>query len=174
VGVCALATGAYLQFGRGGDEHTGAPTVPTSGSASPTSPVASSSPAGQSRRAVPESVPAVPSSSRTTAGAGRPTGIHIAQLGVDAPVVAISAVHAALTPPSDPSKVGWWSGGAQPGGKTGSAVITGHTVHNGGGAFVAGATNFACTIGGASFRLYPSGFTGQISSGTLNFQVKVK
>lgn len=49
--------------------------------------------------------------------------------------MAISAVHAALMPPSDPSKVGWWSGGAQPGGKTGSAVITGHTVHNGGGAF---------------------------------------
>ncbi|WP_238159488.1 class F sortase [Kribbella pratensis] len=135
VGVCALATGAYLQFGRGGDEHTGAPTVPTTGFASPTSPVPSSSPVAQSRRAVPESVPAVPSSSRTTARAGRPTGIHIAQLGVDAPVVAISAVHAALMPPSDPSKVGWWSGGAQPGGKTGSAVITGHTVHNGGGAF---------------------------------------
>ena len=46
--------------------------------------------------------------------------------------------------------------------------------YNGGGAFVAGATNFACTIGGSSFRLYPSGFTGQTSSGTLNFQVKVK
>lgn len=46
--------------------------------------------------------------------------------------------------------------------------------YNGGGAFVAGATNFACTIGGASFRLYPSGFTGQTSSGTLNFQATVK
>lgn len=52
-----------------------------------------------------------------------------------APVLAIDAVHAALTPPSDASKVGWWSGGAQPGSKRGSAVITGHTVHNGGGAF---------------------------------------
>ena len=31
--------------------------------------------------------------------------------------------------------VGWWSGGAQPGAKRGSAVITGHTVHDGGGAF---------------------------------------
>jgi LPXTG-site transpeptidase (sortase) family protein len=31
--------------------------------------------------------------------------------------------------------VGWWSDGAQPGAAKGSAVITGHTVHNGGGAF---------------------------------------
>lgn len=31
--------------------------------------------------------------------------------------------------------VGWWSAGAQPGAKRGSAVITGHTVHTGGGAF---------------------------------------
>jgi LPXTG-site transpeptidase (sortase) family protein len=31
--------------------------------------------------------------------------------------------------------VGWWSGGAQPGAKSGSAIITGHTVHAGGGAF---------------------------------------
>ncbi len=52
-----------------------------------------------------------------------------------APVLAIDAVHAALTPPSDASTVGWWSGGALPGSKRGSAVITGHTVHNGGGAF---------------------------------------
>ncbi|RZT27413.1 LPXTG-site transpeptidase (sortase) family protein [Kribbella sp. VKM Ac-2569] len=64
-----------------------------------------------------------------------PTGISIPRLGVTAPVVAIDAVHAALTPPSDPSKVGWWSGGAEPGSTRGSAVITGHTVHNGGGAF---------------------------------------
>jgi LPXTG-site transpeptidase (sortase) family protein len=133
--MCVLAIGAYLQFDRGDAEHAGAPTAATAGSASATTPVASGSPAGQSRRAVPESAPAVPSSSRTTARAGRPTGIRISQLGVNAPVVAINAVHAALTPPSDPSKVGWWSGGAQPGSKTGSAVITGHTVHNGGGAF---------------------------------------
>jgi LPXTG-site transpeptidase (sortase) family protein len=54
---------------------------------------------------------------------------------VNAPVVSIKAVNAALTPPSDASMVGWWSGGAQPGAARGSAVITGHTVHNGGGAF---------------------------------------
>jgi LPXTG-site transpeptidase (sortase) family protein len=31
--------------------------------------------------------------------------------------------------------VGWWSDGARPGAAKGSAVITGHTVHDGGGAF---------------------------------------
>ena len=41
----------------------------------------------------------------------------------------------ALTPPADPQQVGWWSQGARPGASTGSAVLTGHTVHTGGGAF---------------------------------------
>ena len=31
--------------------------------------------------------------------------------------------------------MGWWSGGSRPGAGTGAAVITGHTVHTGGGAF---------------------------------------
>lgn len=41
----------------------------------------------------------------------------------------------ALTPPSDPQQVGWWSDGARPGAAEGAAVVTGHTVHTGGGAF---------------------------------------
>ena len=40
-----------------------------------------------------------------------------------------------LTPPADPRLVGWWSGSARPGAETGSAVLTAHTVHTGGGAF---------------------------------------
>lgn len=137
VGVGVLGTGAYLQFG--GDEQAGASpssagsTLPAT-SAVPTPTAALGKPGGA---AVPKS-PTSPksSTSRTTpARAGKPTGISIPQLGVTAPVLAIDAVHAALTPPSDASKVGWWSAGAQPGSKRGSAVITGHTVHNGGGAF---------------------------------------
>jgi LPXTG-site transpeptidase (sortase) family protein len=54
---------------------------------------------------------------------------------VSAPVVGIAADQGSLTPPSNPRKVGWWSGGALPGARRGSAVITGHTVHTGGGAF---------------------------------------
>jgi LPXTG-site transpeptidase (sortase) family protein len=67
--------------------------------------------------------------------AGWPRRISLPQLGVSAPVVSISVSQGSLTPPSDPQTVGWWSGGAQPGAKRGSAVITGHTVHTGGGAF---------------------------------------
>jgi LPXTG-site transpeptidase (sortase) family protein len=50
-------------------------------------------------------------------------------------VLRIAAEQGTLTPPSNPRTVGWWSGGAQPGARLGSAVITGHTVHTGGGAF---------------------------------------
>jgi LPXTG-site transpeptidase (sortase) family protein len=42
-------------------------------------------------------------------------------------------VDGVLTPPSDPSELGWYEYGARPGAVQGSAVITGHTVHTGGG-----------------------------------------
>ncbi|MFF0270128.1 sortase domain-bontaining protein [Kribbella sp. NPDC004536] len=128
VGAGVLATGAYLQFD--GDDHAGASTTPSPPvtSTSPRTPVVASG------KPLPKSGP---SSSRTPVNTrpGRPTAITIPQLNVSAPVVSIKAVDAALTPPSDPTTVGWWSGGAQPGAKRGSAVITGHTVHTGGGAF---------------------------------------
>ena len=38
-------------------------------------------------------------------------------------------------PPGDPQMLGWWDGGAVPGAAHGGALITGHTVHTGGGAF---------------------------------------
>ena len=127
VGAGVLAAGAYLQFD--GDDHAGAATPPSPSVTSPRLPVVASG------RPLPRSAPS--SSSRTPVNTrpGRPTGITIPELNVNAPVVAIKAVDAALTPPSDPTTVGWWSGGAQPGAKRGSAVITGHTVHTGGGAF---------------------------------------
>ena len=76
-----------------------------------------------------------PSVKAPAAKPGRPSRISVPQLGITAPVVGISATGGSLVPPSDPMKVGWWSGGAQPGAARGSAVITGHTVHDGGGAF---------------------------------------
>lgn len=36
------------------------------------------------------------------------------------------------------------------------------------------ATSFSCTIGGSGFQLYPPGFAGQTSSGTLTFAVQAK
>ncbi len=37
-----------------------------------------------------------------------------------------------------------------------------------------GATSFACTVGGSSFRLYPQNFTGKTSSGYITFAVRAK
>ena len=65
---------------------------------------------------------------------GVPRRVVIERLRMDAPVVPISTVGNALTPPSDPQQLGWWSAGARTGAPQGSALVTGHTVHTGGGA----------------------------------------
>jgi LPXTG-site transpeptidase (sortase) family protein len=72
---------------------------------------------------------------RPVSRGGRPEAIVVPGLGVEAAVVPIRLEDRALTPPADPQQVGWWSQGARPGASTGSAVLTGHTVHIGGGAF---------------------------------------
>ncbi|MPZ62307.1 MAG: sortase [Propionibacteriales bacterium] len=56
-------------------------------------------------------------------------------MGVDAPVVPIAADGSRLVPPSDPQTIGWWSAGAHPGAERGTAILAGHTVSTGGGAF---------------------------------------
>ncbi len=66
--------------------------------------------------------------------AGRPVRLRIPALHVDSRVVPVSAAGGVLTPPADPRVLGWWRAGARPGG-TGSVLLTGHTVHTGGGAF---------------------------------------
>lgn len=67
---------------------------------------------------------------------GRPVAVRLPSLGVRAPVVALDlAPDGTLTPPPDPRLVGWWRGGARPGSDRGAAVLTGHTVHDGGGVF---------------------------------------
>ena len=65
----------------------------------------------------------------------RPAAVVVPSLDVRARVVPIATVDGALTPPDDPTSVGWWSGGSRPGADAGAAVLTGHTVHTGGGAF---------------------------------------
>jgi LPXTG-site transpeptidase (sortase) family protein len=59
----------------------------------------------------------------------------VPSLGISARVLGIRARGGSLIPPSNPRLVGWWSDGALPGAAKGSAIITGHTVHDGGGAF---------------------------------------
>jgi len=64
-----------------------------------------------------------------------PTRMTIPLLEVDAPIVPIQVTDGQLVPPDDPQQVGWWSEGARVGASSGSAVLTGHTVHTGGGVF---------------------------------------
>lgn len=66
---------------------------------------------------------------------GIPRRLVVPRLGVDASVVPISAPGGVLLPPSDPQTLGWWRDGARPGAARGGALITGHTVSTGGGAF---------------------------------------
>jgi LPXTG-site transpeptidase (sortase) family protein len=62
-----------------------------------------------------------------------PTHVVIPSLGVDAPIIPIGVVDGILIPPADPQTLGWWSDGALPGAVRGGALVTGHTVHTGGG-----------------------------------------
>ncbi|HEU4512288.1 MAG TPA: class F sortase, partial [Nocardioidaceae bacterium] len=66
---------------------------------------------------------------------GVPRRVVVPRLGVDAPVVGIDAPGGVLLPPDDPQVLGWWRSGAKPGARYGSALVTGHTVSSGGGAF---------------------------------------
>ena len=66
---------------------------------------------------------------------GVPLRLIVPSLHVDAPVIPIGAPGGVLLPPGDPQTLGWWSAGARPGEAMGGALITGHTVHTGGGAF---------------------------------------
>lgn len=65
---------------------------------------------------------------------GAPRRVVIRALSVDAPVIPVRAPNRTLIPPSDPQMLGWWADGARPGARRGSALVTGHTVHTGGGA----------------------------------------
>ena len=63
-----------------------------------------------------------------------PLRLRFGSLGIDAAVVPIRAAGRVLTPPADPSRLGWWRGGARPGADSGTVLVTGHTVHDGDGA----------------------------------------
>lgn len=76
----------------------------------------------------------IPSRFRNLAHPEAPVRLVIDSLQVNAPIVPIQeTLGGTLTPPSDAQTVGWWSDSAKPGSKTGTTLITGHTVHTGGG-----------------------------------------
>jgi len=122
VGGLFLAGGALEATPAAPD--TGAPAAPP-----PVIRVAGPSGTSSPARSDAQSAPATP------AAGVRPEALVVPAIGVQAPVTPIRAEDGALTPPSDPQQVGWWSDGARPGAAEGAAVVTGHTVHTGGGAF---------------------------------------
>jgi LPXTG-site transpeptidase (sortase) family protein len=83
----------------------------------------------------PQDTPPAEVLSTTPVRSGDPISLSVPSLGVSARVLSIRARGGSLIPPSNPRLVGWWSDGARPGATKGSAIITGHTVHTGGGAF---------------------------------------
>lgn len=66
---------------------------------------------------------------------GAPTRLVVPTLGIDAPVIRAYVSDGTLWPPDDPQSLGWWADGARPGAVRGGALITGHSVSTGGGAF---------------------------------------
>lgn len=66
--------------------------------------------------------------------AGSPVRIRVPRLGVNSAVVPISGNSGVLEPPGDATRLGWWQEGAVPGADEGTTVVTGHTLHLGGGA----------------------------------------
>ncbi|MEI8407406.1 MULTISPECIES: class F sortase [unclassified Kribbella] len=144
-GAALLLTGGYVQLR--GDESTdegrqptavgpssapgpSTPRVAGTASAAPTKPSSKGTSPGTSQSTPPPEV-----LSTGPVRPGNPIRVSVPSLGVSARVLGIRARGGSLIPPSNPRLVGWWSDGAQPGATKGSAIITGHTVHDGGGAF---------------------------------------
>jgi LPXTG-site transpeptidase (sortase) family protein len=146
-GVALVLFGGYLQFkgetsaaDQGGpqtQQNSAATSSPSSWPLDPApaaKPSATSTPTAAPTKGSTESAePKTTSSNRPKPGT--PVRVSVPRLGVSARVVGIRARGGALIPPSNPRLVGWWSEGARPGAAKGSAIITGHTVHTGGGAF---------------------------------------
>jgi len=58
----------------------------------------------------------------------------VPSIGLEAPIVPIELTPAGvLSPPADTGIVGWWKRSAEPGATKGQTLVTGHTVHTGGG-----------------------------------------
>jgi sortase family protein len=124
-GVLLVAVAALL-LSRGTPARVEGPTQALDPAGSP--PVAASP---SSRFFGPTLVPIGP---RHRLPAGPPLHVAVPSLGLAAHVVPVPADGRTLDPPGDPGVLGWWAGGAWAGARRGSALVTGHTVHTGGGA----------------------------------------
>lgn len=64
---------------------------------------------------------------------GAPIQLRMPSAHTRAAVVPINLDGTVLDPPRNYKEVGWWRGSAKPGEDSGQTVVTGHTVHTGGG-----------------------------------------
>ncbi|MBO9523876.1 MAG: class F sortase [Nocardioidaceae bacterium] len=63
-----------------------------------------------------------------------PELLIVPSISIRAPIVPIETTpDGVLHPPADVDEVGWWKRSAKPGATSGQTLITGHTVHTGGG-----------------------------------------
>ena len=68
------------------------------------------------------------------AAPARPEMLIVPDIKLRAPIVPIEVdPDGVLSPPSDVHEVGWWKRSAKPGATSGQTLVTGHTVHTGGG-----------------------------------------
>jgi LPXTG-site transpeptidase (sortase) family protein len=68
------------------------------------------------------------------AAPAKPVRLVVPALKIRAPILPIEVTpQAVLDPPRNPRDVGWWQRSARPGATKGQTVLTGHTVHTGGG-----------------------------------------
>jgi LPXTG-site transpeptidase (sortase) family protein len=71
---------------------------------------------------------------RPLAGPASPVRLVVPSLKIKAPILPIEVNdRQILDPPGNPRDVGWWKRSARPDAATGQTVLTGHTVHTGGG-----------------------------------------
>ncbi|MGO4255884.1 class F sortase [Marmoricola sp. RAF53] len=78
--------------------------------------------------------PVPPSLYRELAVPSVPELLIVPSIALRAPILPIEVdPDGVLTPPADVRDVGWWKRSAKPGAKSGQTLITGHTVHTGGG-----------------------------------------
>jgi LPXTG-site transpeptidase (sortase) family protein len=83
---------------------------------------------------LPSSGEASPAGYHAMSSPAKPVRLVIPALKIRAPIQPIEVNdQAVLDPPRNPREVGWWKRSARPGATKGQTVLTGHTVHTGGG-----------------------------------------
>ncbi|ROR91508.1 class F sortase [Nocardioides aurantiacus] len=83
---------------------------------------------------LPSQAEETPGEFRPLSAPSDPTRLVVPALGVRAPITPIEvSPSGVLDPPEDVDVVGWWKRSVRPGATRGQTVLTGHTVHTGGG-----------------------------------------